>query len=65
VPWCDDCDRLVEDDQLTEEGNCPDCGVLLTGKRHIPWGFKFMIVASVIYIGYRIYQGISWLAHHA
>jgi hypothetical protein len=65
MPWCDDCDRLVEDEDLTEEGNCPDCGVVLTGHRHIPWGFKFMIFASVIYIGYRIYQGISWLAHHA
>lgn len=29
-----------------------------------PWHFKFMVVGSVIYLGYRLYQGIAWLAHH-
>jgi hypothetical protein len=29
-----------------------------------PWHFKVMVVGSVVYLGYRLYQGISWLAHH-
>ena len=34
-------------------------------RRPVPWYFKFMMGASVIYLGYRAYQGITWLAHHA
>jgi hypothetical protein len=30
----------------------------------VPAYFKFMLTASVIYLGYRAYQGIAWLAHH-
>lgn len=29
-----------------------------------PWHFKFILVGSVVYLGWRLYQGISWLAHH-
>lgn len=29
-----------------------------------PWHFKVVVVGSVVYLGYRAYQGISWLAHH-
>jgi len=29
-----------------------------------PWHFKLLMVALVLYLGYRGYQGIFWLAHH-
>ena len=29
-----------------------------------PWHFKVIVVGSVIYLGWRLYQGIGWLAHH-
>jgi uncharacterized paraquat-inducible protein A len=66
VAWCEQCDRLIEDDQLDERGACPNCGTVLTEAppRHIPWTFKMMLVAFVIYLGYRCYQGITWMAHH-
>ena len=32
--------------------------------RRIPWTFKTMLVAFVIYLGYRGYQGITWIIHH-
>ena len=48
MPWCDECDELVEE-----------------VRRPVPWYFKFMLVASVIYLGWRAYQGIGWLVHHA
>ena len=53
MPWCEECDHLVEDDDLTEEGACPACGTVLAEQEHrpVPWYFKFMLVASVIYLG--------------
>jgi uncharacterized paraquat-inducible protein A len=66
VPWCDDCDRLVDDEDLTEEGTCPVCDTQLVEpeRRNIPWTFQLMIVATVIYLGWRSYQGITWVVHH-
>lgn len=29
-----------------------------------PWHFKVVAVGSVVYLGYRLYQGVSWLVHH-
>ncbi len=29
-----------------------------------PWHFKVIVVGSVIYLGYRLYQGITWVVHH-
>jgi uncharacterized paraquat-inducible protein A len=65
MPWCDECDKLVDDDELSEEGNCPQCGDLLTGRKPIPWQFRIMIGATVIYLGYRTYQLIGWIVHKA
>lgn len=66
MAWCDECDRLVEDEELSEDGSCPQCGTVLseTEHRRIPWTFKTMLVAFVIYLGYRCYQGITWIVHH-
>jgi len=64
VPWCDTCDRMVEDEELTEEGECPECGERL-GHRKVPWHFKLLIAATTVYLGWRAYQGIGWVVHHA
>ncbi|MGO9963022.1 MAG: hypothetical protein ACLPUG_06280 [Acidimicrobiales bacterium] len=86
MPWCRQCDRLVDDDELTahragsdagEDGigdRCPTCGAELEvddrqGARDAPlkapWHFKVLVVGTVVYLGYRLYQGIGWLIHHA
>jgi uncharacterized paraquat-inducible protein A len=67
VPWCDECDQLVEDEELTQEGDCPTCGTPLVEdeRQPIPWYWKLMGVATVVYLGWRAYQGIGWLVHHA
>ena len=63
--WCEQCQRSVEEDGLTEEGACPTCGTVLRHERRpVPWHFKLMIVATVVYLGYRAYQGVGWLVHH-
>ncbi len=67
MPWCEECDALVEDADLGENGECPTCGTVLAEQERapIPWYFKLMIVASIIYLVYRAYQVITWLAGHA
>jgi hypothetical protein len=68
--WCEECNRLVEPALVGDDGRCPDCGTELVderarpGRRRVPWTFRLMIVASVIYLGYRAFQGISWIVHH-
>ena len=58
VPWCEECDSLVEDEELTEDGACPACGTVLAERSAaVPWYFKFMLVATVIYLGWRAFQG--------
>ncbi|MGH8981179.1 MAG: hypothetical protein ACRDWE_09200 [Acidimicrobiales bacterium] len=66
MPWCEECEAVVEDDALTEELECPDCGSVLAEevRKPVPWYFKFMMFASVIYLGYRAYQGVTWVVHH-
>lgn len=66
MPWCEECDRLVDDDEL-DDVFCPDCGTELVApsRRPMPWYFRAMIAASAVYLGWRAYQGISWVVHHA
>jgi uncharacterized paraquat-inducible protein A len=63
VAWCEECDALVEDEDLGEEGECPDCGTILADVERppIPWYFKAMLVACVVYLGYRGYQVVTWV----
>jgi uncharacterized paraquat-inducible protein A len=57
--WCETCDR-------PEEGSvCTVCGgeIVEAERQPIPWRWRLFIVASVIYLVWRIYQVISWLIH--
>jgi len=65
VPWCETCDAMVDDDDVTAAGECPECGEPLHEHRRIPWHFKLMIAATAVYLGWRAYQGIAWVVHHA
>ncbi|MGO9581722.1 MAG: hypothetical protein ACLP36_02840 [Acidimicrobiales bacterium] len=53
---------------------CPSCGSVLGDEAgsddedahpKAPWHFKLLVLGSVGYLGYRLYQGIGWLIHHA
>ncbi|MHB8439061.1 MAG: hypothetical protein ACYDD4_07855 [Acidimicrobiales bacterium] len=65
MPWCDTCDRFVDTDEIGDDRTCPTCETPVEDKRNVPWHFKLMIVATVVYLGYRTYQGIAWVVHHA
>lgn len=63
--WCEECQRLVEPASLTGDGECPTCGAVLREERRpVPWHFKLMILATIVYLGWRAYQGVGWLVHH-
>jgi predicted RNA-binding protein with PUA domain len=57
--WCENCDRPEEGDV------CEVCGseIVEPVVNGVPWRWRFFIVASVIYLGWRIYQIISWIVH--
>lgn len=57
--WCEHCDRPVEGD------TCEVCGesVVAAAPEPMPWLWRFFIVATVIYLIWRIYQLIMWLSH--
>ena len=64
MAWCEQCDDEVEDEQVTEDGTCPTCGTPTLEHRKWPWWMKFLFVATVIYLLYRLFQGVTWVVHH-
>jgi predicted RNA-binding Zn-ribbon protein involved in translation (DUF1610 family) len=79
VPWCVQCDRYLSPNTVRPDGTCPSCGrevdtsridadrlVSEEGDEHYraPWHFWLMIAAAVIYLGWRLVQGIWWLIGH-
>jgi hypothetical protein len=64
VPWCEQCDQQLDEQDLDEEGHCPTCGSEPLEHRRSPWWFKFLAVATVIYLLYRTFQGVTWVVHH-
>ena len=64
MPWCEQCDAEVDTEDLDAEETCPTCGSETLAHRKQPWWFKFLAVATVIYLAYRLFQGITWMVHH-
>ncbi|MCL4414466.1 MAG: hypothetical protein ACYCVV_19595 [Acidimicrobiales bacterium] len=56
--------QSVPDKSAAPTAYCPDCGDPFPPRKKAAWHFKMVLVASVVYLGYRAYQGITWLAHH-
>ena len=72
VPWCDTCDRFFNPNTLTTEGSCPTCGRVVgdaptaagEAPSRAPWHFRALIAVTAVYLSYRLFQGIFWVAHH-
>ncbi len=68
MPHCDTCDRFYNPNTIRPDGTCPGCdqpvAERLTRFEHegAPWHFKLLVVATVAYLGWRLLQGIFWLA---
>ncbi|MDQ4097885.1 MAG: hypothetical protein M3144_08475 [Actinomycetota bacterium] len=64
MPWCEDCSKFFPPTGLEENGECPECGRVIGDPPKAPWHFKLLVVAVVLYLGLRAWQGIDWLIHH-
>jgi len=76
VPWCEECSRFLTPTSLGEAGECPSCGRVIataeddpadTGEDRaeqpeVPWHFKLLVLATILYLLYRAVQGVAWLA---
>ena len=77
MPWCQECDRFVTPTSLGDGGVCPRCGNAVdvdaagadaAGDEDdvtVPWHFKLLLVATVLYLGWRAVQGVAWVVAHA
>ncbi|MCU1452224.1 MAG: hypothetical protein JWN46_370 [Acidimicrobiales bacterium] len=71
VPWCDTCSRFYNPNSVAPDGTCVKCGNLIAEPpsddderpQRVPWHFWLMLVALVVYLGWRLVQGIQWLLH--
>ena len=68
MPWCQECDRFVTPTSLGDGGACPRCGHALElaaeDDTPVPWHFKLLLVATVLYLGWRAVQGVVWVVAH-
>lgn len=71
MPHCDTCERFYNPNSLRADGSCPNCGRRLAQRGTevaeqppAPWHFKLLIAATVVYLGWRLVQGLVWVAQH-
>lgn len=66
MPWCEPCARYHTPSALTTGGACPTCGEDLSeqsdrsraalAEERTPWHFKLLVVALVVYLGWRFVE---------
>lgn len=71
MPYCDDCEKYWAPSSMNDDGTCPRCGADLDepaiaaahadgaepeDDSKTPWHFKLMILALVVYLGYRFIE---------
>lgn len=68
VPWCDQCDAFVAESDVVGERDCPTCGRKVdTSDRgaprtaKAPWHFWLLVIGVVLYLGWRLIEGIVWV----
>lgn len=76
MPWCDTCDRFYNPNSLLHDGTCPTCGRVVAASTACdaevadvadvgaPWHFKVLLAVTAVYLGYRLFEGIVWVAQH-
>lgn len=68
MPWCESCSRFYNPNTLEPDGSCPNCGRRVADPATVqappekaPWHFKLLLVAVVVYLGWRIVQMVGWV----
>ncbi|MFN8019508.1 MAG: hypothetical protein U0P45_15505 [Acidimicrobiales bacterium] len=69
MPWCETCDRHYNPNNVAPDGTCVTCGTFIghdqpegeeEERGKAPWHFWLLIVALVLYLGWRLVQTIIW-----
>lgn len=69
MPWCETCNRFYNPNNVAPDGTCVRCGRFIADPADeeaaelpkTPWHFWMMVIALVIYLGWRLLQLIGWL----
>ena len=65
MPWCETCSRYWSRLSLERDGSCPTCGAAVIAaveeRPRAPWHFRLLVVAVVLYLGLRLWQGVAWV----
>ena len=71
MPWCEGCARFYNPNTLDPAGDCPEGHHVADPPSDeeekapgAPWHFWVLVIALVIYLGWRLVQGIVWLVGH-
>jgi hypothetical protein len=64
VPWCDDCAKFWNPNSMPRDGTCPTCQRPIATPAKVPWHFWLLLTALSLYLGWRAFQGVAWLADH-
>jgi hypothetical protein len=74
MPWCPHCERFLSPPTVDAGGTCPVCGRPVDPGRArggppvddeplpVPWHLKALLAAVVLYLGWRAWQGVEWVA---
>lgn len=71
MPWCEECSRFYNPNSLAPDGTCVRCGTFIAptpsetekaSETKVPWHFWMLVVALAIYLGWRLVQGVMWVA---
>lgn len=61
---CPSCGRLVADPVATSAPGATGHDGSPDESPGAPWHFKVLIAVTAVYLGYRLFQGVFWVAHH-
>lgn len=69
MPWCEECARFYNPNTLSEGGDCPEGHHVADPAESdpppkVPWHFWVLLIALVLYLGWRAIQGVGWLFQH-
>ena len=65
MPWCEPCGRFYNPNTLRADGTCPNDHPVSDAKdasTKVPWHFWMLLIAIGLYLGWRVIQGVAWLA---
>ena len=73
MPWCEPCGRFLNPNSMGVGRHLPvvragagasstASGAATTTAAKVPWHFWLLVLALVVYLGWRAVQGIGWLA---